>query len=341
MTDQEVGFSDRLARPDRLKIAAVAGGALAVVLAAAATMGASPTPTASNGAGASAAPGASGHPTEPSRRGSKGGGFGFAFGDRGGFEGRSGRAITITAIDGSTISLETEDGWTRTITVTGSTTITEGGQAATVADLKVGDQIRFRQSRASDGTYTIEAIDVVVPTVVGTVTAVEASSITVRKRDGTTRTITTTASTTYRVGSAEGTHADVVVGATILAAGEAGSGNAFTATSIVVAPARVVGTVSAKAATTITIERRDGTSVTVNVDADTTYEVAGINEAGLADVAVGMWIGVSGRVSGDGSIDASRVRAANPGSGFRGGPWGDKPGRAAPAASPDASSNDG
>lgn len=351
MTEPEAGFTGRTSRPNRFRIAAVLGASLAVVIAAAVTMGASPSPSATNG-GASASPEASGIPTGPGHRGFGGlKGFGLegfaGFGDFGDFGGRGGpggfghaigRAITISAISGSNVSLKTDDGWTRTITVTSATTITKDGEAVTLADLAVGDEIRFKQTRAADGTYTIDAIEVVVPTVVGTVTAVDADSVTIKVRDGTTREIATTSATTYRVGSGAATRSDVVVGATILAAGTIGANDAFTATSITVAPARVMGTVTAKTASTITLERRDGTTVTVNVGAATTYQVAGVSDADLGDVTVGMQVVVSGRDAGTNTIDASTVLAGELGRGHHGGAWDEK---AAPSASPDSSSNDG
>ena len=73
------------------------------------------------------------------------------------------RADHVTAVSGSSVSLATDDGWTRTITVTGTTKITKGGAAATLADIAVGDTIRFGQTRNADGTYTITAIEIVRP----------------------------------------------------------------------------------------------------------------------------------------------------------------------------------
>ena len=113
---------------------------------------------------------------------------GFGFGE-----------ITITAISGSDLSLKTADGWTRTITVTADTTITRAGTTITVADLKVGDEIRFAQTRNADGTYTVTKIQLVIPSVAGQVTAVDGSTITVKRFDGTTQTIHVDASTTYTV----------------------------------------------------------------------------------------------------------------------------------------------
>ena len=163
------------------------------------------------------------------------GGLGFG---RGGF---GFGEVTITAINGSNLSLKTEDGWTRTIAVTADTTITRAGKTIAVADLKVGDQIAFRQDRQTDGTYTITAINVVLPSIGGTVTKIDGS--------------------------------------------------------------------------TITVERRDGTTETIHVDADTTYRIAGDDTPALSDIKVGDIIIASGTLRDDGSLDAEAVGAGGPGRG--------------------------
>jgi hypothetical protein len=309
MSEPEIHFSQRL-RGNPWRIAAFIGVFLAVVAGAAVTMGASPAAspsTSGTGTGAAAVAVTSDDSGSALDRHGRFGGSGFG-------------AITITAIDGSNISLETEDGWTRTITITSATTITKEGEAIDADELAVGDQIRFRQTRATDGTFSITAINVVLPKVAGTVTAVTADTITITTRDGTSRTITTTGSTTYRLGGADGTRADVVVGSTIVAAGTEGSGDAFTATTVAVKAPRVGGTVTAVSGSTITIETRDGSSETINVDADTIFTVAGVEDADIGDVAVGMRLIAVGRRAADGSLDATAVRAGA--FGLRGGgPW--------------------
>ena len=144
------------------------------------------------------------------------GGFGMRAGDfgRGGF-----RDITIASIDGSALSLKTDDGWTRTITPTSATTITKGGATITVADLAVGDEIRFSQTKAADGTYTVTAIVVVLPHVVGQVTAIDGQTLTVTQPDGTTATIHVDGDTTYQVDGVAGTLSDVKVGSFVAAEG--------------------------------------------------------------------------------------------------------------------------
>ncbi|TAJ99955.1 MAG: hypothetical protein EPO36_10260 [Chloroflexota bacterium] len=154
---------------------------------------------------------------------------GPGFGGRGGF-GPGG--ITITAISGSSISLETADGWTRTITVDGDTTYSESGDTIAQADLAVGDQIRFEQTLEDDGTWTIDAIAVIPPHAGGAVTAISGSTITVERRDGTEATITVTSSTTYTVSGDAATLADVEVGMVLFAEGTENSDGSLTATEV-------------------------------------------------------------------------------------------------------------
>jgi hypothetical protein len=189
----------------------VAGTAALVVIGAVAAMGASPSPSTTGSQGnalAAVVPDAGVNLAAP-----------FADGFRGGF-GRGGfHDITISAINGSNLSLETADGWTRTISVGDSTTLTKAGETITLADLAVGDQIGFSQERQTDGSYTITAIKVVLPTVGGEVTAIDGNTITVTGRDGTTGTIHVDGDTTYQVNREAGALSDISVGSFVVAQG--------------------------------------------------------------------------------------------------------------------------
>jgi Domain of unknown function (DUF5666) len=141
--------------------------------------------------------------------------------------------ITITAINGSVISLKTDDGWTRTITVTGSTTYLKAGATSSLSDLQVGDQITFRETRQSDGSYSIDEVDVVMPRLTGTVTAISGSTITLRQPDGSTGTVTVTSSTKYQVNAnTSATLSDIQVGMILTAEGSQGSNGTLTAVAI-------------------------------------------------------------------------------------------------------------
>lgn len=293
-------FTGSTGAPSRRRIGLVLAGAAALVVAAAATsVAAAPGPSSPAGGSGVSALG-----TDPTLNDAPDPGHG-RFGRHGFGE------ITITAISGNDVSLGTADGWRRTITITDSVDLTKGGQDVEVSALKVGDQVRFRQVRNDDGSYTVTAVAVVVPTVQGMASAITSSGFKVTTRDGSVWTVAVDASTTYKYGRGTGTLADVKDGEAVRVAGTVTGDNALTALSVQVAGDRAVGTVTSKTADSITIQQRDGSSVTVHVDADTTYRVAGVESADLGDITVDMAIGVSGRSRADGSIDADAVAAGN------------------------------
>jgi hypothetical protein len=228
-------------------------------------------------------------------------------------------AITITKIDGSKLSLQTTDGWTRTIDATGAA-ITKGGQTIAVTALKVGDQINFREARQSDGTYKITTIEVLVPTASGTVTAVGSGSVTITQSDGSSKTLTLTGSTTYSEAGATVSKSAVVVGVRISAQGTVDSAGSFTATAITIAPSSVQGTVASKTSVTIVVTTKAGKTVTIDVSAATKYSVRGVSAPTLANVTVGDRITAAGTLNADGSLNATTVQAApNDQPGFGGG----------------------
>lgn len=198
-------------------------GAAALIAAAILAFGAGTTPTGTlaagttNGANDTVTPGLGGGPGGPGGRGGPGHGP---------------RGITITAIAGSDISLETADGWTRTITVDADTAYSKSGDAIALGDLAVGDEIAFRQTLEDDGSWTIDAVAVILPHVGGEVTAVSGSTITVEQRDGTTATITVNGNTEYQVNGDNAALADVEVGMFLVAAGTENADGSLTATDV-------------------------------------------------------------------------------------------------------------
>ncbi len=223
-----VTFHERVASSPRRSIAmragVLAGSAALVVVGIVAAMGASPSPT-TTGADPSAStptakPDASGAPDKGAWRGGRHGigDFGpFGFGRGSGPVGFG--DIKITKISGSNVSLETVDGWSRTIAVAADTTITKGGKTIAVGDLTVGDQVRLRQSKADDGTFDVTGIVVVLPTVAGQVSAIDGNTITVTVRGGTSQKVHVDADTTYTVNGASGKLSDLEVGSILVAEG--------------------------------------------------------------------------------------------------------------------------
>jgi hypothetical protein len=150
---------------------------------------------------------------------------------RGGF-GLGHGGVTITAISGSSISLTTDDGWTRTITVDSGTTYTKAGATITLGDLAVGDMIAFRQTQESDGTYTIDSVRVVLPRLGGQVTAVNGSTITLKQGDGATATVKIASGAKIMVNGNAATAADIKVGMFLAAEGTKNADGSLDATVV-------------------------------------------------------------------------------------------------------------
>jgi len=155
--------------------------------------------------------------------GFKGGrGFGIGFGQ-----------ISITAINGNNISLKTEDGWTRTITVDSGTTYTKAGATIALGDLKVGDEVGFKQTLESNGAWSIDSIAVILPTAGGQVTKIDGSTITVTTRNGSTATIKVDAQTKYSVNGNDGAAlSDIKVNMFLVAEGTKNSDGSLTASNV-------------------------------------------------------------------------------------------------------------
>ncbi len=224
--------TSRLRGPGALRVLVVGVASIALAVSAAVALSAAKapdlTPASAVGPGPADTNGFIGlNATDPAGGQAGPGGAGM----RGGPGGQQFHSITLTGKSGNNLALTTGDGWTRTITVDGDTTYTRAGGTITLNDLKVGDTIAFRQTKNPDGSFKINEIRVILPQVGGEVTAVDGGSITLKLRDGTSKTITVNGSTKYTSGPAAAGAADVKVGASISAEGTA-SGDTFTALNV-------------------------------------------------------------------------------------------------------------
>lgn len=227
MMDHQTTPSEVAARPASVARIGLLGAVAAAVIGAAILIaGTTATP-----AGTLAA--ANGTPQAAIDLSGRGLGGGDKDGDMAGFGGRGFGGITISAISGSNISLETVDGWTRTIPIASDTALTKGAATITVSDLKIGDEVRFAQTRKTDGSFTITKLAVVLPHAGGMVTGVSSASITVTQRDGSSATIKVGSSTTYEVGGTAGKAlTDVKVGMLVGAVGTLNTDGSLTATAV-------------------------------------------------------------------------------------------------------------
>jgi hypothetical protein len=174
------------------------------------------------------------------------------------------------------------------------------------------------------------------------ITAIDGTQVSLRTIDGWTRTIEVTSSTQVTKGGDTIATSDLQVGDTIRFRQKRNADGTFTVTRIAVVLPTVGGTVTGKTGSTITIQQRDGTSVTIHVNGSTQFRVEGVDgAAALKDVATGMKILAQGEKRSDGSLDASRVLAGT-GRKLRGDHDGKKGAPDTnPNASPEASGNPG
>ena len=213
--------------------------------------------------------------------------------------------ITITAINGTQLSLATADGWTRTLDAAG-VKVVNGDATITVGDLKVGETIALAEARNFDGTVAVTQISVVAPNVEGTVTAVNGSTLTIKQAGRDVPNGHLTATTTYSVNGAASNQAAITVGSDVNVEGTANADGSFTATSVSAHPASISGTVTATTADSITIADPSGATATIKVSASTTYRTAS-GTGSIADAVVGAVVRAEGVRNADGTFTATTV----------------------------------
>ena len=161
------------------------------------------------------------------QRGPGGRGFGG-----GAIDERIGDAITVASNDGTTLGLETADGWTRTID-TSNVVLTRDGVTITASDILVGERVRVAQTRNADGSYTVTGIEVQPSIVTGTVGSSSATGFTVVASDGTTTTVTVDDQTTWAApGSTSASLADATAGRSVAVAGALQADGSIVATAV-------------------------------------------------------------------------------------------------------------
>jgi hypothetical protein len=217
----------------------------------------------------------------------------------------------VSAISGNDITITGGQGFARSIQVSATTTYTEGGAAATLADIVVGSNIVAVGTIDADKT-TLDATSVTIKnsghneTIHGLVTAVTTSSFTLNRSNGTTTTFAITSSTTFSEGSTVLSLANLVVGDS--ANVTVNSTQPTTAISVDILLATLAGHVTNVSGNTITITAGKGFARTIFVSATTTYTNGDGSAATLANVTVGSYISAQGTVDVDlTSLDATSV----------------------------------
>lgn len=137
----------------------------------------------------------------------------------------------ITAIEGATITLQTFRGEVAKVNVTASTRLTKDHNAAKLSDFKVGDQVFAPGEQGKDGVWTAQALiqrgasgsrgaggappkpeDNGKSYIVGKITKIEGTKLTIRKPDSTEQVIEVDDETSFRNGRESVTLVDLKIG---------------------------------------------------------------------------------------------------------------------------------
>jgi hypothetical protein len=155
----------------------------------------------------------------------------------------------------------------------------------------------------------------------GSVSAVDSSSITITKEDGTTATYSlSTATVVHTDRTTTGSLSDLAVGEHVHIV--TSSSSSSSATEVDVIPAHVGGKVVSVTGTSIVVSDRDGFYRTINTTGSTTFTKSGASSS-LSAVTVGEMIGAEGTVDANHTtLDASTVTIGAPTSGAPEGPGG-------------------
>src|SRR5262249_6126531 len=201
------------------------------------------------------------------------GGFG-AFGPGG--KGDHGRGphggLTVTSVGGSTITATRRDGATVTIHTTSSTTYGRAGKTVDASAITKGEQIGVRGTRNSDGSITATHIEILLPHVSGSVTAISGGTITVQGKDGASHTIHTSASTVVKRADQSASLSDIKGGDAIFAAGTHNSDGSLNAETIAIVLPHAAGQITAISAGNITVRDPFGGMLIIHTNSSTTFE---------------------------------------------------------------------
>jgi hypothetical protein len=123
----------------------------------------------------------------------------------------------VTALTSGSITVTDPSGTATTFTISSSTTVTKDRSTASISDLALGDEVRVMPG-ATDSS-TAASIDIVQPSVMGKVSAINGDTITIAGPNSTSATVIVSNATTYTKDGATATLGDVTVGSSIFAEG--------------------------------------------------------------------------------------------------------------------------
>jgi hypothetical protein len=249
--------------------------------------------------------------------------LGWGFGGRRGHAG-FGRVLAVTGVseNENTITATGRRGQAVTVQVSATTTYTEAGASASLADIHPGSIIAVRGSIAGTSATTINAtrVAILLPRVAGVVTNVSDTTITLTGFNGASHTVSVTGQTRYQKAGASAVPSDVTTGTAIVAEGTLDSSGTLTAVRVTIRVPTVAGEVTvvngSSNGSSYTLTARFGTTRTVNATSSTTYVNPDGTATSASAVQVGTYIAAQGTLSADRkTLTAQRILVVPAGAG--------------------------
>lgn len=142
----------------------------------------------------------------------------------------------VSAVSPTSVTVRAK-GATSTVALNAATKYREARRTVTASALVAGDRVRIRLVNG-DAIPTAASVTIAPPSVTGTVGAVSAGGFTLTARTGPTRTVTTTSTTTYRMGKQTVSAASLRNGDRARVTGPVGSSGAISATMVTILPGK-------------------------------------------------------------------------------------------------------
>ncbi len=199
----------------------------------------------------------------------------------------------VQSVAPNSITLKLKNGNSATIQVSSDTKIVVNHKPGTLADIEVGYRAVVK-GKPGEPAKLIRAYEPPAPDTVvhGLVDLVGNDSITIKKKDGSSVTIPVNADTKIRVNGKPGTLSDIKAGyrAIVHRTSADGPAKAIKAYERHGHASLLRGVVDSVGANSLTVKLRDGSPVTVVVNADTKILLAGHGLAALIDIKAGFHV---------------------------------------------------
>jgi hypothetical protein len=216
----------------------------------------------------------------------------------------------VTQVSSQSLTIRSSNQVDRVVQLTTATTVRIGGQASTVAAIKVGDQVEVHATAAADGSLTavsLEIEDGASEDIHGVVKTVTTTSLTVTTATGDV-TVALTADTHVFADDAPALATAILTGLHVEVDATRLADGTFAATLVRLESkaGELEGVITAVTPTSINVRKRDGSSVAITIASTTVIRLGG-DASTAAFLTVGSTVEVEAVQNADGTFTAVTV----------------------------------